>query len=214
MSVIENLKFKIGNFTLDIPEIKLSDEGVTAITGISGSGKSTLFNLLLGIYEPQSGWSWKFKGEHLHQLSTSERRIGVVFQHHELFPHLTAEENITIVMKARNNYSPETRHKLDEYKRKLKLESCFHTLADNLSGGERQRVSLLRAIMSDPRLILLDEPFASLDANNKNESMELVKKVLSELKIPAYLITHSLEEAHFFTTRVIQIEGGKLLNSL
>lgn len=214
MSVIENLKFNIGRFNLDIPKMELSDEGVTAITGASGSGKSTLFNILLGLYEPQSSWSWSFKEIQMNQLSTSDRKIGVVFQHHELFPHLTAEENITLVMKSRGNISAEAYKKLDEYKHKLKLESCFHTAADNLSGGERQRVSLLRAIMSLPRLILLDEPFASLDKDNKNESMELVKKVLIELKIPAYLITHSLEEAHFFTSRVIQMSDGKLLKSI
>lgn len=210
MSLLKNIQFKNGSFTLSIPELSFDDHGVTAITGPSGSGKSTFFNILVGLIETPN-WSWDFQGIDLAQLDLSEKNIGIVFQSHELFPHLTAKENVELIMKSRSNNDTEACQKLDLYKQLLDLGKCWNTLAAHLSGGEQQRVSILRAVMSKPRLLLLDEPFTSLDEVNKKQTMSLVAQVLSTLKIPALIITHNLDEAHFFTNRVIQFRDGSLV---
>lgn len=213
MSRIENLKFSLGHFHLDISKLEISDEGVTCFVGPSGSGKTTFFNILIGLHQPQS-WSWNFKGIEMAELSVSERQLGVLFQSFELFPHLSARENIEIIMQSRNAITAHDNEILIEYRDILKLNQCWNTKAEFLSGGEKQRVSLLRAIMSRPRLLLLDEPFSALDENTKKEGYELLKIVLTKSKIPAYMITHDMDEARFFTNRVITFLDGKIVNSI
>lgn len=210
MSKISRLVFKQDTFCLEIPELEISDAGVTAITGHSGSGKTTFFKILLGLYRVEN-WSWIFKNIEMAHLDISERQLGVVFQNYELFPHLSAEENITLVMKARNNWTADSMEKLNYFKNKLKLNSCWSTKAASLSGGEQQRTALLRAVLSQPRMILLDEPFSALDLALKQEAYELVKQVLDEAGLPALMITHNSEEAKLFTSRIIEFKNGKIV---
>lgn len=210
MSKISQLHYSIGSLNLEIPHLEISDTGVTAITGQSGSGKTTFFRILLGLYQPQN-WSWQFHGKEMAALDISQRQLGVVFQNYELFPHLTAEENIRLIMKSRNNLNATSEDQLNHFKQKLKLETCWTTKAQFLSGGEQQRVALLRAILSAPQMILLDEPFSALDPALKQEAYDVVKNVLSEIKVPALMITHNIAEARFFTERIIEFKNGKIL---
>jgi ABC-type sugar transport system ATPase subunit len=209
MSVIKNLNFTTDGFQIDIPHLEFSDEGVTAITGHSGSGKTTFFKILLGLYQPQN-WSWILHQNEMSHLNLNERGLGVVFQSYELFPHLTAEENITLVMKARDNLSKESLEILKHFKQTLKLEKCWNTKAKNLSGGEQQRVALLRAVLSKPQLVLLDEPFSALDHEVKQEAYGLVQSVLNEIRVPALIITHNISEAKLFTSHIIEFKNGKI----
>lgn len=210
MATIKNLKYSVGQFSLIIPELHLSDDAVTAITGPSGSGKTTFFKLLLGILQAKENWSWILKGENLATLPVDQKKIGVVFQTYELFPHLTAFQNIDLIMKSRGNQSQEALDQLNYFKEKLKLESCWNTKAARLSGGEQQRVALLRAVLSKPRVLLLDEPFSALDPQLKIQSYEVVKSVLSEVQIPTYMITHNHDEAAYFTDKIIRLKNGQL----
>ena len=215
MSCIKNLSLKLDQFELRVADLTISDSGVTAFWGKSGSGKSTLFKTLIGLYQPKN-WVWNFKGEDLHKLSVSERRLGVVFQNYELFPHLTAEENILIVIKSR--YAVESRAEalasLELYKNKLNLKTCWQTQAQKLSGGEKQRVSLLRALMSRPRLLLLDEPFSALDPALRQEARLMVRDLLRSLSIPVYMITHDIEDIQVLAESVIQIVHGEVKSTL
>ena len=213
MSFIKNLYIKYDNFELNIPELNIPEKGVTAIQGSSGSGKTTFLNALIGIYQPK-GWTWKFKNETLSQLSISDRRLGVVFQSYDLFPHLTAEDNILLVLKARNSEfnRNEVIKQLQKYKFQLNLESCWTTLAHNLSGGEKQRVALLRALVSNPRILLLDEPFSALDTDLRAEARQLVKELISQLEIPVYLITHDKQDVEFLAQNVIYLRAGKIIS--
>lgn len=211
MSLIKNLnlQFKSDQFELKIDELQIPDQGVTAFWGPSGAGKTTLFKTLIGLYQPVD-WSWDFKGEPLHRLSVSDRRLGVVFQNYELFPHLTAEENIKIVMQAR--YSKDELSKVyqlcEEYRQRMQLISCWNARAEKLSGGEKQRVALLRALLSQPRLLLLDEPFSALDPHLRAEARLLVKSVLHELSIPVYLITHDQADVDVLASTQIELDKG------
>jgi ABC-type nitrate/sulfonate/bicarbonate transport system ATPase subunit len=124
---------------------------------------------------------------------------------------LSAEENITLVMKSRNNWNQKSQDQLEYFKNKLKLETCWKTEARKLSGGEQQRVALLRAVLSQPKMILLDEPFSALDKDLKQEAYQLVKQVLHEAGLPALMITHNSEEAKYFTSHIIEFKNGKIV---
>jgi ABC-type Fe3+/spermidine/putrescine transport system ATPase subunit len=213
MSLIKNLHLKFDDFTLDIPELTLSETGVTAIQGPSGSGKTTFLNALIGLHEPQN-WQWKFKNEILSDKSMSERRLGVMFQSYDLFPHLTAEENILLVLQSRykEELRLEPRQKLEAYRQQLNLGACWNTKAQVLSGGEKQRVALLRAVISNPRLLLLDEPFSALDPELRGEARALVKSFISQLSIPVYLITHDEEDVKQLANHRIFLSKGRLIS--
>ena len=207
MALIKNINFNRGSFLLKLDQLELPDTGITAFVGPSGSGKSTFFNILIGVYQPH-GWSWEFKQENLATKTLSERRLGVVFQGDQLFPHLTAEENLQIVFQARNPGASfiET---VAPLKAQLNLEKCWNTLAGNLSGGEKQRISLLRALISQPRILLLDEPFSALDPELKIEARRMVKTLLRDMAIPVYLITHDIEDVRALAQNTIEISNGQ-----
>ena len=213
MSSIKNLHFKLGEFTLDLPSLELSDSGITTLQGPSGSGKSTLLNVLIGIHKPR-GWQWNLKGEDLSSMELSDRRLGVVFQSYDLFPHLSAEENILVVLNAR--YPKVEREfqiqRLQKFTDKLHLKRCWHTLAQDLSGGEKQRVALLRAIFSNPRLLLLDEPFAALDPELRAESRAMIKELIQQSGIPALIVTHDELDVQALSNFNFRMQNGKVVN--
>lgn len=209
MSFIKNLHLKFENFTLEIPELVIPEKGVTAFWGPSGSGKTTLFRTLIGINQPEN-WSWVFNGENLHEMKLTERRLGVVFQSYELFPHLTAEENILLVAKARHS-NEDISELIETYKGKLNLNRCWTTLAQKLSGGEKQRVSIMRALVSCPRILLLDEPFSALDPHLRKEARALIKSILLQLDIPVYLITHDQDDVEALAHAVVELKQGRVV---
>jgi len=196
---------------LEIPFLEFKYNSFNVIIGPSGAGKTTLFNLIIGLLHDER-WSFMIDGEELVQKPIEKRQLGVVFQNYELFPHLSAQDNILIVMKSRNNYNAETVQLLDQYKLQLNLDKCWYTLAENLSGGEKQRVALLRAVMSQPKLLLLDEPFSALDENNRNESRQLIKKFVTDLKLTTLLITHDQKDVEIFGDKVIRLLDGRLVD--
>ncbi len=213
MSLIKNLnlQFEADHFNLKIDELEIPDQGVTAFWGPSGSGKTTLFKTLIGLYRPKN-WSWIYKEIHLHELSLSDRRLGVVFQNYELFPHLTAEENIQLVMKSRYNKDELATafQRCETFKQRLQLQSCWNTKTEKISGGEKQRVSFLRALLSRPRLLLLDEPFSALDPHLRKEARSLLKTVLEEIDLPVYLITHDEADVEALAQQRIELEKGRI----
>ncbi len=210
MFVIKNLDFTVDNFNLKIDVLDLSEHKITAVMGPSGSGKTTLFQVLIGIYQPQN-WQWNLNQIEMHNLNIEHRQLGVVFQKNELFPHLSAAENIKLIMKSRNANSKQDQQLLEKYKTDLKLENCWLTRAENLSGGEAQRISLLRAVMSKPRLLLLDEPFSALDSELKSEARKITADVIKNLNIPTLLVTHDLEDAKSLGANILRLHQGRLV---
>ncbi|MBC7464374.1 MAG: ABC transporter ATP-binding protein [Bdellovibrio sp.] len=212
MSIIKNINLKFGAFVFEIDQLILADRGVTAFLGPSGSGKTTFFNTLVGLHSPKN-WSWQFKDEDLAKLSLSERRLGVVFQSYELFPHMTAEENVRIVFDVKNNKASarvDFKTFIQPYLAKLKLEQCWSTKASDLSGGEKQRIALLRALISQPRLLLLDEPFSALDSLARLEARAMVKSIIADLDIPVYLITHDEADVKVLADHVVYMKEGRI----
>ena len=212
MSKVRNINVKYDHFQLSIADLEIPDKGVTAICGKSGSGKTTLINVLVGI-TPIEEWSWEFEGTDLAKLPPSERRVGIVFQAYELFPHMTAEENVLIVARSRYRDPLLLEKKMNEIqvmKERLNLTNCWKTKAENLSGGEKQRVAFMRAVFSNPRIIILDEPFSSLDENLKKESRRVLKSAINELNVPVLLITHDQIDVDELCSSKIELNEGKI----
>lgn len=211
MSVIENLKCRFDDdFTLDIPRLELPDQGVAALMGPSGSGKTSLFRILLGLY-PCPGMTWNFAGEDIASLPAPQRRLGAVFQSLELFPHLTARENIFFHARARKIPAERAQANLEKLVKALSIERFLDRKAENLSGGERQRVAVARALIGEPRMLLLDEPFSALDAALRQDARILVRNLVAEWKIPALIVTHDVADAQELGATIIRMANGHLL---
>jgi ABC-type sugar transport system ATPase subunit len=209
MSLVKNLVRRYSDFTLDIPLWEIPDQGVTALSGPSGSGKTTAFRLLIGL-DPCPGLEWHMGGQDLGRLPVPQKNLGVVFQSLELFPHMTAEQNIRFAATARQMPEQQTAEKLKELVADLRLEACLQRKAAVLSGGEAQRVALARAVIAQPRFLFLDEPFSSLDLELRVEARALVRKTIERLQIPTLLITHDPEDLKALAQQVVRIREGRL----
>jgi sulfate transport system ATP-binding protein/putative spermidine/putrescine transport system ATP-binding protein len=210
MSLVQNLKRDFGDFQIEIPRWEILDEGVTALWGPSGSGKSTVFRMLLGLEKGDPGFVWQFSDLNLAALPTPERRLGVVFQGLELFPHMTARENILFAADSRRRDQAEATQHLRELVSVLVLQSCLDRKVAFLSGGEKQRVAIARALIGQPRILLLDEPFSALDADLRKEARSLVRSAIEREKIPVILVTHDRDDLRAFRGKVSEIRAGRL----
>jgi iron(III) transport system ATP-binding protein len=178
---------------------------ILALLGPSGCGKTTLLRVIAGLESPDEG-RVLLEGQDITPLPPERRGIGFVFQDYALFPHLTALGNVAFGLKGKD--------RLERARRAL--ERVGMTLFQDrkpgeLSGGQQQRVALARALAPGPRLVLLDEPFSSLDAGLRAATREEVRKVLKETGTTAILVTHDQEEALSFADRLGVMRGGRLL---
>jgi sulfate transport system ATP-binding protein/putative spermidine/putrescine transport system ATP-binding protein len=210
MSHVKNLIRDYDGFKIDIPEWEIADRGITALWGPSGAGKTSVFRLMIGL-EPCPALEWKFGAEDLAKLPVPARRVGVVFQSFELFPHMTAEENILFAARSRRLEQAERAERLKELTADLRLGGCIGRRAGLLSGGEAQRVALARAVIAKPRFLFLDEPFSALDNELKAEARALVRKVIDKFAIPTLLITHDENDLQTLAGTVVKIRDGKLV---
>lgn len=198
-------------FTLDVNATLT--QRVTALFGPSGAGKSTLLNVVAGIARPDSGriaidGVALFDAQHKIDVPTHQRQLGLVFQDHRLFPHLSVEKNLRY---GAHRFDAETQQKsLDEIVSLLELSALLKQKPYQLSGGEKQRVALGRALMSQPRLLMLDEPLASLDKRLKGQILPYLKRVAEEVDVPMIYVSHSMDEIAQLTDHVLHIAHGKL----
>lgn len=209
MSLVENLIRDYGDFKVDIPKWEIADSGVTALWGPSGSGKTSVFRLLCGL-EACPGLKWMFKGEDLAALPPPDRRIGVVFQSFELFPHMSGEENILFAARARLISEMDASKSLSRLIESLRMENYIQKKASVLSGGEAQRVALARAVIGRPRILFLDEPFSSLDAELRERARLMTKALIDELQIPTLLVTHDKTDLEQLANVTVRINQGRL----
>lgn len=188
-------------------------ERVTALFGPSGAGKSTVLNVVAGIVRPDQG-RVAINGEVVLDtqqkidVPTYQRHIGLVFQDHRLFLHMSVEKNL--MYGAHRFDSAKQQQRLNEMTELLELKALLKQKPYQLSGGEKQRVALGRALMSQPRLLMLDEPLASLDKRLKSQILPYLKRVADEVDIPMIYVSHSKEEIAQLTDHVLHIAHGKL----
>ena len=205
------LKKSFKDFTLDV-EFSLSSPRM-GVFGPSGSGKSTIMNLLSGLELPDSGYirlgtTVLFDSKEKINLKPDQRNVGVVFQHAHLFPHMSVKRNIFYGFK---RVKPENR-KIDPAGlfEVLGVTQLLSRDVSTLSGGERQRIALARTVLSNPRLILMDEPLSALDEGHKFQIIPYLKNVFNNYGIPMIFISHSVLEMRMMTDEVLVIERGQI----
>ena len=184
-----------------------------AIVGASGSGKSTLLHLIGGVDRPTSGKVY-VNGQDIYKLDDDKlaifrrRQVGLIYQFYNLIPILNVEENITLPL-ALDGRTPD-KTKLNDMIKLLGLEARKNHLPNELSGGQQQRTSIGRSLITNPSIILADEPTGNLDSKASDEIVALLKKTNKELKQTIIMITHNMEIAAC-ADRIIKIEDGKIV---
>jgi molybdate transport system ATP-binding protein len=189
--------------------------GITALFGRSGCGKSTLISLIAGLLTPDSGRvligdDLMVDRERNFAVDARHRRIGVVFQDARLFPHLTVLGNLRYGEKRVPRDLPKF-IKFDEVLSLLGLESLTARRPHELSGGEKQRVALGRALLSQPRLLLLDEPLASLDMARREDVLPYLERLRDSFAIPIVYVSHQFDEVLRLASRVVLLDGGRVV---
>ncbi len=191
-----------------------TDAPVTALFGRSGAGKTTLVNLIAGLLSPDRGrieiaGQVLFDSERGVDVPAEQRRIGYVFQEGRLFPHLTVKRNLLYGHALAPE--PERRIDLPRIVRLLGLEDMLERRPADLSGGEKQRVAIGRALLACPRVLLLDEPLASLDAHRKNEILQYIELMRDEVQTPMIYVSHAVEEVVRLADQVVLLAAGKVV---
>jgi len=218
---VENLTKIYGKGTtkvvaLDNVSFSVSKGEFVAIVGASGSGKSTLLHLIGGVDRPTSGNVY-IDGKDIYKLDDDKlaifrrRQVGLVYQFYNLIPILNVEENITLPLDLDNRKA--NKEHLNSLIKLLGLESRKHHLPNELSGGQQQRTSIGRALVTNPTIILADEPTGNLDSKSSDEIVELLRKSNKEYKQTIIMITHNMEIAKC-ADRIIQIEDGKIVKEV
>lgn len=203
---------KLEKFTL---EVKYQSESrKIAVFGASGAGKSTLLKLITGLQQPDSGRVKiadvvVFDSHKGISLKPENRRIGYVPQDGHLFPHLNVTNNLLYGFKRSKN--PSSTINLKSVTQVLELTELLHRLPSKLSGGEKQRVALGRALLSNPRILLMDEPLAAIDFRLKRKIIPYLLKALEHFQIPVIYVSHSHEEVTQIAEEIIVLNQGQVI---
>ncbi len=210
---IKNINFSIKNRSiLQNINFELNNDTIACILGPSGSGKTTLLKLIAGLEKVQSG-SISINGKEVSNpqkhTPTEQRKIGFLFQDYALFPHLTVKENLEFPINFKKSI-----HNIDDIIDLIKLPNSLNKYPHELSGGEQQRVALARSIISHPDLLLLDEPFSSLDLNLREEVRDDTLHLLQKSNVSTIIVTHDPFEAMFISNQInIMDTSGSIIQS-
>ncbi len=210
MLELESLTVAAGDFRLRDVNLRVSPGECHAVLGPSGSGKSTLLDAVLGVRAPERG-RIRLDGEDLLALPIERRGLGYVPQRLALFPHLTVRDNLAYSARARGIRPAEFRLPLERLVEATGLGALLDRWPDTLSGGERQRVGLVRALASQPRLVLLDEPFTALNESLRRELWWLLRELREQRGLTVLLVTHDLTEAYFLADRISILLDGRVV---
>ncbi len=211
---IQNISKKFGTYTaLDQIDLTVPSGELVALLGPSGSGKTTLLRIIAGLETPDTG-SIHFNGEVATQRHVRDRRVGFVFQHYALFQHMTVFDNIafgmTVKPKAERPDKKHIRKRVNELLLLIQLDNMADRFPSQLSGGQRQRVALARALATEPKVLLLDEPFGALDAKVRLELRRWLRKLHDEIHVTSVFVTHDQEEALEVADRVVVMNQAKI----
>ena len=180
-----------------------------ALLGTSGSGKSTLLSIIAGLEVPESGRVW-LDGQDISDWPTERRRLALMFQDFALFPHLSLQDNVAFGLVEQGLPRSEARLRADDLLQRFGLGGRGRERVGTLSGGEQQRVALARALITQPRALLLDEPFSALDADLRADLRAEFAQRIAEHGMRAVLVTHDEAEARAMASAAWRLEGGRL----
>ena len=204
---------RLGAFHLQV-SLEAEPASTLVLVGESGSGKTTVLRLLAGLVEPDEGritlgdstWLDTARGE---VLPGFRRPVGYVAQDYALFPHLSVFDNVAFGCRAIGEDSRSTRRRVDGILDRFRLGALASRRPADLSGGQQQRVAVARALILEPRLLLLDEPLSALDLKTRREMRQELRRLLPELTCISVLVTHNPVEALVFGDRVVVLEEGR-----
>jgi sulfate/thiosulfate transport system ATP-binding protein len=208
--VVQNVSKRFGTFVaLDRVNLVIPHGSLCALLGPSGSGKTTLLRILAGLEIPDSGEVFSHQ-ENVTNLHARDRDIGFVFQHYALFRHMTVFDNVGFALRVRGWSKSLIKERVDELLRLIRLEELALRYPSELSGGQRQRVALARALASQPKVLLLDEPFGALDAKVRTELRQWLRRFHEKLGVTSILVTHDQEEAFEVADQVVVMQQGQI----
>lgn len=205
---------RLRNFDLSI-RLKVAEGEVVMLVGENGCGKTTLLNMIAGLTTPDageialSGWIL-FDSESKIDVPPDSRNVGYVFQNYALFPHLSVYENVAFGLRARRLSKDEIEARVREQLKAAGLWELRSAKALKISGGEKQRVALARALATEPRLLLLDEPFAAMDIKRQAAMRRELKSIIADYRVPSIIVTHDIRDITGIGDRVCLLEEGKI----
>ena len=209
---ISNLSHFYDNeiFTIKDFSFSLKDGEIASIIGASGIGKTTLLRIIAGLEEPVEGEvriNEKLVSSKNFILPPEKRNLGLVVEDRALFPHLNVKKNVMFGI----NYIEEKESLAREYLELFKVLDLEEKFPHEISAGQQQRVAFARALITNPDILLLDEPFAALDKKLKSELHVETKKIFKEKGLSVILVTHDEEEAEYFSDRIIEFQENKII---
>ena len=209
---LSNIKHTYNNsdFILNDINLDVSEGEIVAILGSSGCGKSTLLRLITGLEKLNYG-EIEIYGKTVankdFSIPPNHRNVGLVLQEKVLFPHLSVLENVKFGIKGKKAFRIK---KALDLLNLFRVDQYANSYPNNISGGEQQRVAIARAIAPDPQILLMDEPFASLDEDLKKDLRHETKKILNNNNITCILVTHDIEDANCMADRIIKLKDKKI----
>lgn len=194
---------------LNLNQLSVKRGEIISIVGPSGTGKSTLLRLIAGLEKTDTG-EIKIDGEYLTNVPPQQRPVVYMFQESLLFPHMNVLENVAFGLKMEKVSKNKRYDKSKEMMKRVGLEGLESRFPHEISGGQKQRAALARSLIVHPKVLLLDEPFSSLDTELRKETRRWIKHLLKSENITVLFVTHDLEEAMAFGDRVAVLNEGKL----
>ncbi|HUC91604.1 MAG TPA: ABC transporter ATP-binding protein [Paenibacillus sp.] len=207
---VRNLNKSFGDFHA-VRDVSFAVEKghLIGLLGPSGGGKTSILRMLAGLESPSSG-DIIFEGKRVNELPPQERGIGFVFQNYALFKHMTVFDNVAFGLKVKKQPKERIRERVMELVELTGLKGFEHRYPHQLSGGQRQRVAFARALAPEPQLLLLDEPFAAIDAKIRQELRSWLKDMIARLGITSIFVTHDQDEAIEVADEIMIISKGRL----
>jgi ABC-type sulfate/molybdate transport systems ATPase subunit len=198
----------VSNYVFSNLNMEVFDGELLVVLGPNGAGKTTLLNIIAGLTKYKG--AVLFDGVPVDKTPVNERQIGYIFQNLALFPHLDVASNVGYSLMIKGKEEGEIMQKVDELLQLTKIEHLKHRYPKNLSGGEKQRVALARALASSPKVLLLDEPFNSLDIGMCECLRKEIRQVQREMGITTVFVTHNLADVAEMGDRVVALNKGKI----
>ncbi|WP_414473039.1 ATP-binding cassette domain-containing protein [Microvirga sp. M2] len=211
MLVIENCRLTWPDFTADY-SLTVQKGALCAVVGPSGGGKTTLLHMIAGFETPESG-RLAFDGIDLLPLEPAKRPVAIVFQDHNLFPHLTAGQNVALGIRPSLRMSDDEARLIDGTLESVGLQGFSARRPGEMSGGQRQRVALARALVSGRPMILLDEPFSSLDPGLRRDMVRLVDDLRRRRPVTILMTIHTPEDVADLADQMAFVAGGRVVAS-
>jgi iron(III) transport system ATP-binding protein len=215
--VVENVQKRLGGLQILSGAGFTAERGrIVALLGASGSGKTTLLRCIAGLEQPEIGrivigGTTVLDDKANIALPPEARQIGLVFQSYALWPHRTVFENVAYGLKLRNTPEAEVKQRVEAILEKMGLGHLAARYPDQLSGGQQQRVAICRALVYEPKVLLLDEPLSNLDAKLREEARFWIRKLILDLKICAIIVTHDQGEALAIADSILLLKGGAIV---